>query len=259
MNGEPTYNDESWKEEAPLLDSLEKPEKEFDTPEGYFDELPGKVMDLLKGAGDTSWEAKAPLLASLGREKEDSEVPEGYFESLPAKLMSRISGLKDEQDSEGEAASFLDGIEKPEMEDEAPEGYFEELPSRVLDRIRKDAPQNPKRSVFSRRVIFSIAASLALLLSLTWLFFRNPSPEEAGIYAQVEQLTEEEILNAIEMGELSDDEILEVMGDQALASLSFTQEISDQDLEPYLEDIDLNDLDLSDLDLDEKLLEEFVN
>lgn len=256
MNGDPTYHDESWKEEAPFLASLDKPEQEFDTPQGYFDDLPGKVMSKLSESDGSNWEEEAPLLASIERESAD-EAPEGYFDDLPSTIMAKIAALSEEEEWEAEAPT-LAAIDKTEKDD-VPEGYFDELPQKVLDRIDQEKGKKTAPGRNRMMIWFSAAAAIILLLTVGYFTLSTSTPQESEIFAEVEQLTEDEILNAIEMGEISDDEILELMGDQALASLSFTQEISDEDLEPYLEDIDLEDLDFNNLDLDEKLLEEYLN
>jgi|GEM_PF-5266672 len=52
---------DDWQEEAPLLSSL-RGQQPYDAPEGYFDSLPGRIMDRIQASeGDSEIDASSPF------------------------------------------------------------------------------------------------------------------------------------------------------------------------------------------------------
>lgn len=65
----------------------------YEVPVGYFEQLPGHIMQQIKALEEPSVQQElnevAPLLAQLPRQHPYS-VPSGYFDALPAKVMTTI-------------------------------------------------------------------------------------------------------------------------------------------------------------------------
>lgn len=68
-------------------------ETPYGLPDGYFESLPGKVLDRIRTAGVVY------------------SVPEGYFEGFADKLMSRIKAPQGEADNPGESNQNLPALE----------------------------------------------------------------------------------------------------------------------------------------------------
>ncbi len=66
-----------------LIDKVKKSDS-FQVPDGYFSELPDKVMEKIAA------EEKVAQLLEKHREGHSFPVPDGYFENLPNQVMERI-------------------------------------------------------------------------------------------------------------------------------------------------------------------------
>lgn len=182
---------------------------------------------------EEDWEQEAPLLASL-RGTQPHEAPEGYFDSLPGTLMDRIR----EMDAAGESP-----LRDP-------------LPAEPI----------PGRSSFWNWRNMGYAAGLALLIGAGLFFLSRsvnsePLPEEspmAVLDQQIDALSDEDIMEFIEMEEVDEEVVAEMMGDEALAAIE--AEALGQGGVEYIEDLEWEDLDLDALDLEDlEGLDELLN
>ncbi len=93
----------------------------YTVPEGYFEELPIKV---------------------LGRiEETTSTIPEGYFEELPLKILGKVQqGLESvpEDYFEELPLQILGRLSAGQKQEKIPNGYFDELPASLLQRIKSE-------------------------------------------------------------------------------------------------------------------------
>ena len=169
-------------------------------------------------------EQEAPLLASL-RGKQPHEVPEGYFDNLADRMMDRIQ----------------------EMESEASSGRA----------IRPEPDIQPGRSQFLPFNMYSmgIAASLAILIGFSIFFFTRGGELETGLTVQQEfalqldGLSADEVLDELDFNQVDEDELIGMMGDEALASLD-NGDLGQNSVE-YLENMDWEDLDFDGIEIDE--------
>ncbi|HYG52361.1 MAG TPA: hypothetical protein VD905_15730 [Flavobacteriales bacterium] len=83
----PVDKNNEWKKEAPVLSSLDpgsyREKERHKVPQGYFDDLAGKVLEKIN---------EAPVLFSLEK-KEMVEAPEGYFDAVEARV-KQITAVK---------------------------------------------------------------------------------------------------------------------------------------------------------------------
>jgi hypothetical protein len=171
----------------------------YQVPEGYFDQLPDRLCELLK----------EPAVDFLpGPAQSAYQVPDGYFSSLPNQILSRVKALQSDSAAEEtaalspllgsisrqqpyslpenyfdnllqeteEAAKAID-IVNEELENlpdwlaalkhkatyQSPEGYFEGLPSRMLDKAI--AVKQPARVISFRSRILQFAAAAVLVMA----------------------------------------------------------------------------------------------
>lgn len=178
-------------------------------------------------AHDEDWEKDAPILSSL-KGKQPFEAPEGYFDTLPESLMGQIRDLD------------------PPSDDGEPVSDNEAVP--------------PRRSWRVGPRTYGVAASIAILAAFgIYLLVRsvdvpiNPIPDLVA--EQEMNLTdffdEDEIISNIDFSLVSDEEIANMMGDEALSAWEIDQMGNDLDLEIDPVNVQFDDLEsLDGLDLE---------
>jgi hypothetical protein len=226
MRHEESYEEE-WKDEAPLLSSLSK-KTEPDVPEGYFDDLPSKVLDRIRmqeaDGEEDDWKVEAPLLAALEKEM-DVDVPEGYFEGLAARVLAQVA---------------REAEEKPEI----PVQQLRRKPRHVL-------------MVFRRRQFWGMAAGIALLAIIGAYFMTRPDVYNEVVTAETEAKVQLAALDAgeitpyLDVSELSDEQLFQALGSEAEAAFDAEDHaVGHDEAIEYLKDVDLDAIDLQDLDID---------
>jgi hypothetical protein len=186
-----------------------KQKEAFVLPEGYFEALPGRVMDQIEDL--EAFEA-APVLSSIVKPANPA-VPEAYFDSLTASIQTEILLLQIEKQAPESASYFeelpaeiesgilLDklGISKEEpMLVEA--DYFDWLPSRIQDRIIENETRQTGFSWLRQWLLprFLVPASAGFILILLigiriWGTGNTTAPEAAQL-----KLTEKDKKEVIE-------------------------------------------------------------
>lgn len=168
-----------------------------------------------------NWESEAPILASL-KGKTGPEAPEGYFATFPENLMAKIRES--------------------------------ELPVEQLEPV-----QMPSRRPFLKWV--GVAAAVTLLATASWLLIRDTQPAAApdNLLAQTATFSRAELIHAVNLSDIPTDEIIEAMGDEALANISLSPQPQGEELNQYLDENPMQDLNLDGIDLSDSALLEFLN
>ena len=100
----------------------------YQAPEGYFNQLEGRIMQRLSPAENTGQDPQLPV-----SNKNMFQVPEGYFDGLAASILNRIkaSETSDVNEELEILSPSLLGLNKtnPFV---VPAGYFNELPGNVV-------------------------------------------------------------------------------------------------------------------------------
>ena len=151
------------------------------------------------------------------------KVPDNYFDDLPGRIQGRIESLQDDLEKH---APVLSSIDKRTVYD-LPEFYFAESRNKLL----KQRQRSRVLKFDFRRI--AVAASLALLIAfgVDSVFDMNTSGDQG--FAEAEVL--DYYLDNID--ELDFDLIAEMELEDTDFELSFTEEISDEELDMYLSDI----------------------
>jgi len=190
----------------------------YTVPEGYFDELAGKVLCRIKAleTPDVTEELQllSPLLKEINRETPYT-VPLGYFNGLEEKLMQGIREHADYQTSSEELASLspmLSSIRK-ETPYTLPAGYFENLVSNGIMKM-EDKKEEVRVISITRQKWFRFAAAAVLVAFIAtsgWilLFSKKVDPvknPEAWVAKNTKKISNEEINSFIN---LADEEQIE--------------------------------------------------
>ncbi|MEM6272473.1 MAG: hypothetical protein AAF998_23885 [Bacteroidota bacterium] len=177
---------------------------------------------------EDDWMEEAPRLASLRESMSQGEVPEGYFAELPGKMMARIHAL--------------DGDPAPEAIRDA---------DVVLPR------PTPGQSNWQ---LWGVAASVVLLLGLGLIFFLPERELPAGeaieqrIQVQLTSVSATEIVNEIDIAEVSEDELYAMLGQEAQAALENEMGgMGQQEMLDFLDELELDPADLEGLEFDDAI------
>lgn len=181
---------------------------------------------------EDDWKAEAPLLASLSKNAEP-EVPEGYFEGLQSNVLARIKAL----DSTTEPAPIT------------------VTPQAIA------GPTGGKVIGFSRRILWTAVASIALLVATGTYFLTRPTKgldtgfaevtlDEATLL-QLAGLESTTLVSELDPSHVNDEELFAMLGSEAATAFSQDENaVQRDDAYEYLQDVDLDAIDLQGLDID---------
>lgn len=239
----------------------------YEVPAGYFEALPGRMLELLKGAdGEFS-----PVLP----EKKDNpyQVPQGYFDNFAASVLQRIkagearsakeeletlslllSGLgkkmpfstpdnffEELSDNAVSGAKAIDFVNvelenlsplmrslKDKQVYKAPAGYFDQLPRQIVQKV-KSQPAKVVSISFTRRVVRYAAAAVVagLVVVAAWLYVGNGSGTGESLVG-IEQISDDALESFMETDQ-------DTPGDATM--LAVNSEINPEDLKEMLVDI----------------------
>jgi hypothetical protein len=129
----------------------------------------------------------------------------------------------------------LEDLEKKNVL-QAPEGYFDELSGNISSKIKNSKSQKTIVFTPSKQIVWSMAASIALLL-VSWLVFRSTNTNESSAEDLLANISDQEIIGYLEYEDLSSFDLSErVLGD----SLNFLENSVIPELE--IDGIDQNEL-----------------
>lgn len=171
---------------------------------------------------------------NIDQMKKDSvfKTPPGYFDKLPNMIESRIAQLEDEEEIVLNPEIF-----KRELPFTVPDGYFNDLPMTVSAQINNAQPER-KVALVRPQLAWSVPA-LMIMLFVGYILFFNQSPTALSADDLLAQASTEELIDYLEISEMTTEELLEGINLNEIAS-----ELGEQD--PEL----LNEIELSDEDLD---------
>jgi hypothetical protein len=200
--------DERWDKRFPLLRAVGK-ENPFNVPDGYFDDMRQQVTSRIIIESITSSDSEGNLT-----------VPDGYFDTLEDQIMSsiRVGKLKDLTEDGGFTV---------------PEGYFNSLNDSIKQKAGLvEKPEDPKvRTLVPSWLKYAAAA--CMMISATaglYLFQKSDSIDKQLAYIPDEAIVEYLLVN-------SDAGDMPVIIDNinSTADLNPEIELSDQEIEQYLE------------------------
>jgi hypothetical protein len=241
----------------------------YEVPAGYFEALPGRMLELLKGAE----EEVSPVLP----EKKDNpyQVPQGYFDNFAASVLQRIkageaksakeeletlspllSGLgkkmpfstpdnffEELSDNAVSGAKAIDFVNvelenlsplmsslKDKQVYEAPAGYFDQLPQQILQKVKLQ-PAKVVSMNFTRRVVRYAAAAVVagLVVAAAWLYIGNSGTEESIVGS--EQISDDALESFIEnQNSVS-------LAETTILAANTNAEIDEEDMKDMLADV----------------------
>jgi hypothetical protein len=182
-----------------------------------------------------------PLLWSLKDQQEQQwEPPAGYFDQLSTQLQDRM-----EEEAWLAQAPHLQCAGK-RLSFQAPAGYFDQLPLRIQSRLRR----SPARVVsLWERVSYGVVA-VAAALAMIWLLRSavpdGDRPQPPAAVLAWEDIPTAQLMAWAEASEMEPYLILEVMQEEGAGSqnldLNPLPQLSDEALEPLLDEVEVEDL-----------------
>lgn len=150
-------------------------------------------------------------------------------------------------------APGLSSLKKQELF-KAPEGYFDDLPGRIHAQVRtpKAEPFSLKSlfgRIFSREGAAALAMCMILIAAGVWMFQGN-TITDTDFSERFASLSNEELMSAIDVGDMSDQELLDVFGEQSLPE--FTEEADPvETVDPGATQDEKEGVDFSDIETDD--------
>ena len=151
-----------------LMAEMEAPKNPFEVPAGYFESLPGRIMERIKtaysGELKNEIEALSPLLSRLEKNNVPYAVPDNYFENFPEKLLSRIKAEK-AKDVVEELSLLCPLLSQADKKNpfSTPDGYFNELSDNLVEGVKaiefvKDELENisPLMGGLSKKNVYTV-------------------------------------------------------------------------------------------------------
>lgn len=261
---------------SPVL-AQTQPNMPYRVPEGYFDQLPEKILALSRTSQET------PALLNQGKQTPYS-IPQGYFENLADTVLGKIKTIeagspKDEIETlspllskltkkatynvpadyfDELAGNVTDGAKAIELVNEAlenlspvmsslkaknvyeiPQGYFDSLAVDILNKAKQQAPAKVVSISFRRKLIRYAAAAIVagLVITAGWFYFNNLPAKNNAGEDIVEKETTKEVKT------LGDDELLRFIEtennsiDETAATTANSEEIEATDIKDLLADV----------------------
>ena len=177
----------------------------------------------MKNKPDIEIKDLAPSLYKLEK-KNPFKVPDGYFEKLEHEVMHSV-------------------IDQSFERSEIPENYFSTLQDKVIARIEEDQRKTKVIPLFNRKWL-SIAAVFIFLLCVTYIINTNLSIENNS-EAYALDIEVDEALDYLLENEnlyLSDLVSLEYLTDEDVVGEEDFEDINEEDLEDFFNELDPEDL-----------------
>lgn len=152
-------------EGSPVLQNNK--ENPYQVPAGYFENLSDTILNKVRaiesGSPKEELEVLSPLLSGLSK-KAPFSIPQGYFEELPSNITDgakAIDLVNEELENLSPLMNSLKGVNVYEV----PSSYFEELPDLLLQKAKQQQPAKLVSMKFTRRVMqYAVAAVMTGLI-----------------------------------------------------------------------------------------------
>ncbi|MEO0473455.1 MAG: hypothetical protein AAF206_27835 [Bacteroidota bacterium] len=200
--------------ETPLLRSLRDRPLFFQVPAQYFADWDEKIMSLTASEAEyaeserQNWPKGTPF-----------QVPNDYFEQLPD-------------------LRFRESLPKGEVF-QAPDGYFDTLQDQLAARLTEDQTSESttiKRPLWRRMGLVGVAVAAAVL---SIFLFRGVRSEHIAPQ-QWQDFSEDELLAQVDY--MDTDLIVELVDEEALPSLGWGDDLTEEELDMLLEEMDPEEL-----------------
>lgn len=223
----------------------------YTVPEGYFDALPGLMMQRIRALEAVSAAAEldilSPLVASLPRQM-PYKVPAGYFEELGAGAATVASLQEKAPHEELEALSPLLGGLKKEMPYQVPAGYFDSviIPGKAQQTGGRVIPLTSRK--WFR---YAVAASVTLFVGLSAVFYASRSSQAvdpatdsyAWVQKNLKNVSTDDLQQFVEMtgGDAAPNTIAAASTGPAEVK-DLLKNVSEKEIQDFLSDISPDDV-----------------
>jgi len=220
-------------------------------PQGYFENLPAAILQRVKAqeAADPKEELEtlSPLLSSIGKQMPFS-TPAGYFEELSSQAVAGAQAIEAVNETLENLSPVMQSL-KHENCYEVPAGYFEQLPEQLLQKVKRQQPAPVVRMNPVRRVRQYAAAAVVagLILIGGWVFFNNGNStvsDPQGL-AEIEQISDEVLENYLEDINIPLSESLLIAANDEIDAEDMREllaDISDEELMRYVSQYQAKDI-----------------
>ena len=235
---------------SPLLSSIGK-QIPFSTPAGYFENLPAALLQRVKAqqaAGpQEELETLSPLLSSIGKQMPFS-TPAGYFEELSSQTVAGAQAIAVVNETLENLSPVMQSLKHKNCF-EVPAGYFEQLPEQLLQKARTQQPSRVVRMKPVRNVMqYAVAAVVSGLIMIgAWFFFSNTNGASTDPHelAEIEQISDEVLESYLEDINIPLAESMLIAANEEIDMEDMREmlaDISDEELQRYVSQYQAKDI-----------------
>lgn len=211
----------------------------YQVPAGYFENLSDSILNKIRaiesGSPKEELEVLSPLLSGLSK-KAPFSIPQGYFEDLASNITDgakAIDLVNEELENLSPVMNSLKGVNVYQV----PSNYFEQLPASLLQKATQQQPAKVVSMTFTRRVMqYAVAAVMTGLVIMGGLklFNTQVAPTEPGIAG----IPDTEIIQYLESNGDNTEPVLTTEESIDLSADDMKEmlaDISDEELQQFVE------------------------
>ena len=212
----------------------------FNVPQGYFENLAETILKKVKaaeaGSAKEEIETLSPLLSKLNK-KVPYNIPAGYFEELAGNVTDGAKAIELVNEELENLSPLMNGLKGMNVF-EVPQGYFDRLANDVLAKAKQQKSAKVVSMSFGRKIIrYAVAAVVTgLIITTGWLYINNTTTLNSG-GDSVAKETQDKVKK------VSDEELLHFIEteddsiDEAVATAITPGDIDATDLKDMLADV----------------------
>lgn len=227
------------REEASIVFNEAK-QNPYNVPQGYFENLAETILKKVKaaeaGSPKEEIESLSPLLSKLNK-KIPYNVPAGYFEELAGNVTDGAKAIELVNEELENLSPLMISLKGQNVYD-VPPGYFDDLADVVLATAKQQQAAKVVSMNWGRKVLRYAAAAVVtgLIVTAGWLYTNNKTIIKAS-----EDTVAKETQNAVK--KISDDELVKFIEtednsvDEPATTATTNEEIDATDMKEMLADV----------------------
>lgn len=212
----------------------------YNVPQGYFEQLAETILNKVKateaGSPEEEMETLSPILSKLNK-KVPYTVPAGYFEDLAGNVTDGAKAIELVNEELENLSPLMNRLKEQNVYD-VPAGYFDGLAEIVLTAAKQQQPAKVVSMKWGSKVLrFATAAVVTgLIVTAAWLYTYNTPVTNAS-----EDKVAKETQNAVK--KISDEELVKFIEtednlvDEPATTITTNEEIDVTDMKEMLADV----------------------
>jgi hypothetical protein len=212
----------------------------YNVPQGYFEQMAETILKKVKateaGSPEEEMETLSPFLSKLNK-KVPYTVPAGYFEELAGNVTDGAKAIELVNEELENLSPLMNSLKEQNVYD-VPKGYFDGLAETVLAAAKQQQSAKVVSMKWGPKVLRYAAAAVVtgLIVTAAWLYTNNTPVIKAS-----EDTVAKETQNAVK--KISDEELVKFIEtednlvDEPATAITTNEEIDATDMKEMLADV----------------------